>query len=357
MNNRRGDDRYGNTRFSEDQWRGREDRDWRSEDRGWRPGSEHRGWSGGDDETRWRGRDEGRDEDRGFFERAGEEIRSWFGSDEERERSEREGGGWNRDEGTRGYATRGYASRGGGDAERFRGGSYGGPARSNETFGGSGFGGGPDHGRRFDRIDAGSTGTHGAHPMSSPVGRAYDPSYGGYQSSARDAAILGNEGRANEGRGSRPHDPHYSQWRQRQMEELDRDYDDYCRENQSRFEQEFGGWRQRRQGQRQALGQVTEHMEVVGSDGTHVGKVDKVTGDRILLTKSDENAGGHHHSVPCSWIERVDEKVVINRSAEDAMKSWRDEDRSRALFERSDQGSSGPHNLNRSFSGTYDKND
>jgi hypothetical protein len=356
MDNRRGDDRFG-----DDRWGGRDERSWRSgerswrdEDRGWtnRGGdrwtgrNEERGWSRGDDDWSRRGHE---GEDRGFFERAGEEIRSWFGGDEDRGRE-----GW-REEGRSGRY-QGYAGEaGGGDAARYRGGSHGGPARSDETFGGSGFGGSPDHGRRFDRIDAGSTGTHGAHPMSSPVGRAYDPSYGGYQSSARDAAILRESGR--DRGGSRSFDPHYAEWRQRQMEELDRDYDEYRRENQSRFEQEFGGWRQKRQTQRQSLGSVTEHMEVVGQDGSHVGTVDKVAGDRIILTKSDETAGGHHHSVPCSWIERVDDKVVINRSAEDAMKAWRDEDRSRALFERPEQGSAGPHNLNRSFSGTYDKND
>ena len=136
-------------------------------------------------------------------------------------------------------------------------------------------------------------------------------------------------------------------------DELDRDYDEYRRENQSRFEQEFGSWRQQRQGQRQSLGRVTEHMEVIGSDGQHVGTVDKVRGDRIILTKSDESAGGHHHSIPCGWIDKVEDKVTINKSAEEAMRQWRDEETRRALFEREDQGSEGPHALNRSFKGTY----
>jgi hypothetical protein len=33
--------------------------------------------------------------------------------------------------------------------------------------------------------------------------------------------------------------------------------------------------------------QIKEHMEVVGSDGQHVGTVDGVEDDRIKLTKSD----------------------------------------------------------------------
>jgi hypothetical protein len=101
------------------------------------------------------------------------------------------------------------------------------------------------------------------------------------------------------------------------------------------------------------VGQAQQQMEVLGSDGAHIGTVDKVRGDRIILTQSDPNAGGVHHSVPCSWVESVDGKVTLNRTAEQAIKEWRDEDRGRALFEKPGQGSEGPHVLNRSFSGTY----
>ena len=38
--------------------------------------------------------------------------------------------------------------------------------------------------------------------------------------------------------------------------------------------------------------QITEHMEVVGSDGQHVGTVDKLA---IKLTKKDPAAHGQHH--------------------------------------------------------------
>jgi hypothetical protein len=112
------------------------------------------------------------------------------------------------------------------------------------------------------------------------------------------------------------------------------------------------------QGQRQMMTKVTEQMEVVGSDGSPVGTVDGVRGDRIILTKSHENAGGRHHSIPCSWVESVDDrKVTLNRTGEQAIAEWRDEERNRALFERDDQGSEGPHVLNRSFSGTYSDRD
>jgi hypothetical protein len=94
-------------------------------------------------------------------------------------------------------------------------------------------------------------------------------------------------------------------------------------------------------------------MEVVGSDGEHLGTVDKVRGDRIILTKSDPEAGGHHHSIPCGWIDKVEDKVTLNKSADNARNAWRDEETSRALFEREDSGSEGPHALDRAFKGTY----
>jgi hypothetical protein len=53
-------------------------------------------------------------------------------------------------------------------------------------------------------------------------------------------------------------------------------------------------------------------------------------------------------------VETVEGKVTVSKTAEEAMAQWRDEDSSRALFERHDQGRGGPHVLNRSFSGTYD---
>lgn len=159
---------------------------------------------------------------------------------------------------------------------------------------------------------------------------------------------------------SQDHDPHYSSWRQQQIDALDRDYHEYRQHSQSKFENDFGSWRTQRQSQRALVDKIDEHMEVTGSDGQHVGTVDKIRGDRVILTKSDPNAGGHHHSFPSMWIQNVDDKVVLNKTADEAKRAWRDEDRSSAMFgegERAsqsrDQSSDGPHILNRSFSGTY----
>ena len=53
---------------------------------------------------------------------------------------------------------------------------------------------------------------------------------------------------------------------------------------------------------------IQEHMAVVGSDGGHVGTVDKVEGDRIKLTKEDDpdGSGQHHHFLPVSAVASVE---------------------------------------------------
>ena len=44
-------------------------------------------------------------------------------------------------------------------------------------------------------------------------------------------------------------DDHYRSWRDRQMSALDADYQDYCREREQQFHQDFDSWRKNRQGQ------------------------------------------------------------------------------------------------------------
>ena len=246
-------------------------------------------------------------EDRGFFERAGDEIASWFGDEEaeRRRRFERPGAErFGRSSYDRDYRPM-TGDYGRGEYERGR------PTSRGEFAGRYGFGG-AHHGDTFDR------GT-----------------------SQRSAGRTG-------------FDPQYGEWRQRQIDSLDRDYDEYRRENQSRFERDFAGWRDQRQTKRQLLGQVREQMEVLGSDNEHVGTVDRVAGDRLILTRSDPEAGGVHHSLMCTSIDRIEgDKVILDTSAEQAKMRWRDESRDRALFEREDQGEAGPHILDRSFSGTY----
>ncbi|HUQ13271.1 MAG TPA: DUF2171 domain-containing protein [Novosphingobium sp.] len=59
---------------------------------------------------------------------------------------------------------------------------------------------------------------------------------------------------------------------------------------------------------------IRKDMDVIGSDGTTLGKVDSVERERIKLTRKD-SADGEHHYVPMDWVSRVDEHVHLNRDA------------------------------------------
>jgi len=285
-------------------------------------------------------------DDRGFFERAGDEVASWFGDEEAerrrredhrrdqtedprdrwhgRDRSEQRDREWNEN--------RGAFARGGSSESDYNRGwrreLWGGGDRDQNRYRGS------DRDYR---------------PMAGDYGRSdrewdRDP----YRSTSR----AGTSDKSDRSR--HEDDPHYRSWRDRQMSDLDRDYDDYRRERQSQFENDFGSWRERRQEKRGLLGQIREHMEVVGTDDEHVGTVDRVAGDRIILTRSDSESGGAHHSISCSDVDRVEgDRIHLECTADAARKRWRDEHRSRALFEREDQGEMGPRVLDRSFDGTY----
>lgn len=295
------------------------------------------------EQSRGANRDRSGPEDRGFFERAGDEISSWFGDDDTsrrrredsmREERERRSGSSERD-----YNSdwRGESSGGGGREWNERG------ARDYRPMTG-------DYGRVHHES--------GQFFAASGVGRN-EPGRGEYRASqtpwGRDEYRSNTRaGTADQPARSRHDDPHYHSWRQRQIESLDRDYDDYRREHQSKFESDFGNWRERRQQKRGLLDQIREHMEVVGSDDEHVGTIDRAVGDRIILTKSDPESGGSHHSLSCSDLDRVEgDRVILDCTAEEARKRWRDDSRSRALFEREDQGEMGPRTLDRSFEGTY----
>ncbi len=347
-----------------------------------------------DDERLQRGRD-GPD-DRGWFDRASDEVASWFG-DEDAERRRSQDSNSPRDRGWSGAGQHGHRDRFAGhlrneddvrswyEHDRSRGGGF----RSQRDEDRSGWFGGSerDHGDRpnrgFAREDrafmsdedfssyerrpgfrdegyrrpytgrfSGRSDFGGPDRGSQP----YRPMTGDYARGQQfeermdHGASYYGAGRA----GSGMHDRHYGELRQRHVDQLDRDYDDYSREHQSQFENDFSSWRDRRQAKRGLLGQVREHMEVLGSDGEHVGTVDRTAGDRLILTKSDEASGGAHHSLMCTMIDRIEgNQVFLDTTAEEARKQWRDDSRERALFEREDQGEAGPGTLNRSFSGTY----
>ena len=389
----------------------------------------------------------GSDENRGFFDRARDEVTSWFGDEESggrRHRDERmehpdsSRRSESREQQRRGYEPQAYdqpesirSDRDGDRSALFSGGqssNYGrgrdeGDARNQYGRGGgeytpqnrpqpSSYG----HDREQDRSSSGfqSQGSERYRPLTGDYGRGSgmggqdygQQQYGRqdrFQDQGRDAgrSVLPAAGLASNS-GKSPHDEHYSSWRQRQIEDLDRDYDEYCREHQSRFENEFSGFRTQRQTKRQMLQSIREHFEVVDEGGQHIGTVDKVRGDKIILTKNDPEARGVHRSFTCTLLDRIEDNKVYLAGSKDSIRSRLteereehrgDDDRSSggrilgSLFGSSDNDrrdeqrqpqqstnqpvgqspsstspsptsttgtSEGPHILDQSFSGTYD---
>ena len=85
-------------------------------------------------------------------------------------------------------------------------------------------------------------------------------------------------------------DDHYRSWRDRHMSELDRDYQDYCREREHQFHRDFDDWRRNRSqsGQRGSqealeLTEARESADLNASDGmaaATVGSVNAATEEK-----------------------------------------------------------------------------
>jgi hypothetical protein len=66
---------------------------------------------------------------------------------------------------------------------------------------------------------------------------------------------------------------------------------------------------------------IREHMEVYGSCGNLLGKVDHVEGDQIKLTKND-SPDGQHHLIPLSWVAKVHDHIHLNKDCGEAKAEW-----------------------------------
>ena len=70
---------------------------------------------------------------------------------------------------------------------------------------------------------------------------------------------------------------------------------------------------------------IREHLEVVGSDGGHVGRVDPVVGGEIELAKLDLAGGLKHDLIPITWVDHVDDDGVhLTLTKDDAKAQWRE---------------------------------
>jgi hypothetical protein len=77
---------------------------------------------------------------------------------------------------------------------------------------------------------------------------------------------------------------------------------------------------QRRAGRNEmSVSRITQHMEVIGADGVHIGTVDRVEDGRIKLTKADSGEGrhkGHHHFIDVGLVADVEgQKVRLSANA------------------------------------------
>ena len=124
---------------------------------------------------------------------------------------------------------------------------------------------------------------------------------GEFSRSGREQAGFGGRGdreRSPRNFSSHP-DDHYRSWRDKQMEALDRDYADYCREREQQFHSDFDTWRsQRSRSNQQPLrtGMTQSAAEVMDlTDEASQGQPTQTTtpmGAATLGTNSDESTSG-----------------------------------------------------------------
>jgi hypothetical protein len=207
---------------------------WRDDDR------ERSSWRSGSQDT----------DERGFFERAGDEVRSWF-SEDDNDRRDRDFGrssmqrsSWDRDH-NRSFSSEPYRGRefGREDRSSFGGMAQGGYGRSSGQLGRERFGQ-PSQGR--SRPQSWGEANRGQSNWDRDSDRDQGMSHLGFGDFSGTLGGFGNQ------RFGSSQDDHYRSWRDRQMAQLDQDYDDYCREREQQFNQDFDSWRNTRQGQSSA---------------------------------------------------------------------------------------------------------
>ena len=71
------------------------------------------------------------------------------------------------------------------------------------------------------------------------------------------------------------------------------------------------------------IDEVREHMQVIDAEGTPIGKVDHIDGDRIKLTRTEQFSGeaGPHHFVPAGLIAGIEGETVRLSARVDALEA------------------------------------
>ncbi len=71
---------------------------------------------------------------------------------------------------------------------------------------------------------------------------------------------------------------------------------------------------------------IREHMHVHSSDDQHIGRVDRVVGEKIELAKLDISTGFKHRYIPLDWIAVIEgDKIVLSLTGDEAKERWSDE--------------------------------
>ena len=78
---------------------------------------------------------------------------------------------------------------------------------------------------------------------------------------------------------------------------------------------------------------LRKDMEIVGSDGGHVGEIDDVGTGELKLKRLDSEAEAesgpghtHHHFIPVDWVAQVDSsanRATLSLSKNEAESRWR----------------------------------
>ena len=78
---------------------------------------------------------------------------------------------------------------------------------------------------------------------------------------------------------------------------------------------------------------LREGMEIVGSDGRHVGEIDHVLTGELKLKRRDSEAEAesgaahaHHHIIPIDWVDGIDanaNRATLSLDKDEAEARWR----------------------------------
>jgi hypothetical protein len=83
------------------------------------------------------------------------------------------------------------------------------------------------------------------------------------------------------------------------------------------------------------LSQISEHMEIVGADGVHLGTVDKVEGNRIKMIRADSGSHvDHHHYISGGLVAAVEGNQVRLSASGAAAVLLEEEESGEALADR-----------------------